>query len=154
LVELESGNSNNLTVDSDRINYCHQWWPDGRQLAWTTAVQDGDWRIALMILSLDSQEARILHPHQNTGRGGWFPPPAWSPDGRWLAFVAEDVDPDRRGVWVVTPDGIQEHLLGSGFEPVWSPDNRLLAYTGVEQRVTRIEQVPWLVHRSSWSQIP
>jgi dipeptidyl aminopeptidase/acylaminoacyl peptidase len=129
------------------------WSPDGRQLAWTAVIQDDSWLIALVLLSLDTQEARVLHPYPNAGRGGWFPPPAWSPDGRWLAFVAEDVDPERRGVWVVATDGSDEQFLGPGLNPVWSPDNRLLAYTGLERTSSRSEPVPWLVDRGAWYQI-
>ena len=93
------------------------WSPDGRRLAWTAAVQNPDWRIALIVLDLDRQTALLLHPYQNAGRGGWFPPPSWSPDGRWLAFEAEDVDPGARGVWVIATDGSSSHYLGQDSNP-------------------------------------
>ena len=84
------------------------WSPDGRRLAWTVAINDPGWRIAVVVFDLHAGIANLFHPYENMGRGGWFPPPAWSPDGRWLAFVTEDVDPALRGVWVVEVDSEQE----------------------------------------------
>lgn len=108
------------------------WSPDSRRLAWTVAIQNPDWQIALAVFDLEAQKADLLHPYHNMGRGGWFPPPAWSPDGRWLAFVAEDVNLKTNGVWVVAVDGSEEIYLGPGVKPIWSPDNRWLTYAGFE----------------------
>jgi Tol biopolymer transport system component len=126
------------------------WSPDGRQLAWTAAVQNPDWRIALVVLDMDRQTALTLHPYQNAGRGGWFPPPSWSPDGRWLAFEAEDVDPGARGVWVIATDGSSSHYLGQGSRPFWSPAGRWLTYTGFEGANNSQDPVTWLVEAGSW----
>lgn len=130
------------------------WSPDGQMLAWTVAVTDPEWRIAVAIFDLTEETGVLLHPYENAGRGGWFPPPAWSPDGRWLAFTAEDIDGEQRGVWVVAADGSQEAYLGHGRDPVWSPDNRYLIYTGTEESSASGEPVPWLVAPESWYKIP
>jgi Tol biopolymer transport system component len=117
------------------------WSPDGRRLAWTVAVTgmspdgaegaEGSWQIALAVFDLETQTAWLLHPYSNIGRGGWFPPPAWRPNGQWLTFVAEDADPEAYGVWVVDADGSSEQYIGRGMNPVWSPDDRWLAYNGL-----------------------
>lgn len=53
--------------------------------------------------------------------------PAWSPDGRWLAFAM------RGDVWKVPVEGGVAQALTSGphshFEPAWSPDGQSLALT-------------------------
>lgn len=126
------------------------WSPDGSQLAWTAAIRNPDWRIALVILDMERQSALILHPYENVGRGGWFPPPSWSPDGRWLAFTAEDVDPGARGVWVIASDGSSSRYLGPGSQPLWSPDGRWLTYTGFEEGDSSQNPVTWLVEAESW----
>jgi len=126
------------------------WSPDGQLLAWTAAVANqgvDPWLIALVVLDPNSGTGQFLHPYQNMGRGGWFPPPAWSPDGQWIAFVAEDVDLDLNGLWVVKVDGSSEYYLGPGGHPIFSPDNHWLAFTAYlpEQgyaEETRLAELP------------
>jgi Tol biopolymer transport system component len=52
--------------------------------------------------------------------------PAWSPDGRWLAFSM------RGDIWKVRVDGGEAIALTSGpayhFEPAWSPDGTRIAF--------------------------
>lgn len=134
------------------------WSPDGEQLAWIVAITDPEWRIAVAVFDLASRTAHLLHPYENAGRGGWFPPPAWSPDGRYLAFVAEDIFREARGVWAVAVDGSaaggEEQFLGPGWNPVWSPDGRFLTYNSTEGTGASGQSVPWLVVPDSWYQIP
>jgi Tol biopolymer transport system component len=130
------------------------WSPDGQKIAWTVAITDPEWRIALAIFDLSTGSAYIRHPYENAGRGGWFPPPAWSPDGRWLAFVTEDIVPEARGIWVVAADSGaadgEAVYLGPGWNPVWSPDGRYLAYNSDDAG----QSIPRLVVPDSWYQIP
>ncbi|MCH8217336.1 MAG: CehA/McbA family metallohydrolase [Planctomycetes bacterium] len=53
--------------------------------------------------------------------------PAWSPDGRWIAFSM------RGDIWKISAEGGEAIALTSGpayhFEPAWSPDGRRLALT-------------------------
>jgi Tol biopolymer transport system component len=130
------------------------WSPDGEKIAWTVAVNNPEWRIAVAVFDLSSGTAELLHPYENAGRGGWFPPPAWSPDGRWLAFVAEDIIRENRGVWVIAVDGSEEVYLGPGWNPIWNPDGRFLAFTGTGSTGAADESVPWLVDPGSWYKIP
>jgi tricorn protease len=65
--------------------------------------------------------------------------PAWSPDGRWVAYLS-----DRSGeyeIYVRPSDGTgnERRVTNDGdiwrFAPVWSPDSRLLAYGDKRQRL-------------------
>ena len=129
------------------------WSPSGEQIAWTVAVTDPEWHIALAIFDLSTGAAHLLHPYENAGRGGWFPPPAWSPDGRWLAFVAEDIIPESRGVWAVAADGSQEAFLGPGWNPIWAPNGHYLVYNAIPDPTTG-QTIPTLAVPESWYQIP
>lgn len=132
------------------------WSSDGNKVAWMAAVQgeaypsaEGSWQIAAAIFDMSNSTFTVLHPYNNVGRGGWFAAAAWSPDNQWLAFVAEDVDPARAGVWVIKTDGSEEHYLGPGSDPVWSPDGLWLAFAqpGDAQGVTSrlVETTSWYV---------
>lgn len=52
--------------------------------------------------------------------------PAWSPDGRLIAFQRDD------GVAVIRPDGAGAVALGRGAEPAWSPDGTRIVFTSDE----------------------
>lgn len=106
------------------------WSPDGTRLAWYITFSDaGVNTAAILVLELASGRAQRLHPYVNLGRGGWFSAPRWSPDGRWLAFVAEAEQADDRGVWVVAADGSAEFRLGPGVNPLWRADSQYLIYS-------------------------
>lgn len=105
------------------------WSPDGRQVAWYAAGPIGDqWQAGIAVFDLAVGNGWLLHPYAPIGRGGWFDAPVWSPDGKWLAFTAEDEDENAHGVWVVATNGgtvdkvAEEYFIGPGRYPLWHPD--------------------------------
>ena len=71
-------------------------------------------------------------------RGGWNITPAWSPDGRWIAWARS-----WRGnqqIWRMLSDGSRKTRVTPGFangdsDPSWSRDGRRVAYSGSTARV-------------------
>ncbi len=107
------------------------WSPDGKRLAWVVGGHfDDQWQIGVGVFDLGAQTARLLHPYEPIGMGGWPPAPVWSPDGQWLAFHAIAGDPAEHGLWIARVDGEKEHFLRPGEAPIWSPDGRWLAEVG------------------------
>jgi len=53
--------------------------------------------------------------------------PAWSPDGRTLAFLRER--PDSADTVLANPDGTAKGTASAGFAPAWSPDGTEFAST-------------------------
>jgi TolB protein len=69
--------------------------------------------------------ARAVHVYDYAGS------PAWSPDGKQIAFVRNG-----RGIWLVNADGTNQHMIAArGNDPDWSPDGTKLAYDVAGERV-------------------
>jgi Tol biopolymer transport system component len=51
--------------------------------------------------------------------------PAWSPDGKWIAWS----NGTTIELWIMRPDGTEAHMLTSGGDLSWSPDSRRIAYS-------------------------
>src|SRR3954449_6271063 len=104
--------------------------PDGRIAVVAVArpeLEADDYRSQLWAVPTDaSAPARPLTAgHRDSA-------PAFSPDGRWLAYLSA-APGGRPQVWLLptaggAPRRLTDHHLGAG-APVWSPDSRRLAYT-------------------------
>ncbi|GAA2391086.1 hypothetical protein GCM10010420_13900 [Streptomyces glaucosporus] len=117
--------------------------PDGRRIAVTRFEGPPDARVQrIWIADADGSNA-VLLPLAGRGPRDWDTDPAFSPDGRYLAFtrtspggVADAAGPSRVLVAdvatgeirdeIVPPDG---QLRGGDAQPAWSPDGTTLAFT-------------------------
>jgi Tol biopolymer transport system component len=111
------------------------WSPDGQLVAFHAgggAIEEGigGRESATVIYDPRDNSVDVLHRYFSHGqRGG--PENAWSPDGEWLAVVNIGEIGDGIGpmaLWVMRPDGSEEHHLGFASPPVWSPDGKYLIY--------------------------
>jgi dipeptidyl aminopeptidase/acylaminoacyl peptidase len=104
--------------------------PDGRMVVVAVArpdLQADEYRSQLWAVPTDgSAPARPLTSgHRDSA-------PAFSPDGRWLAYLGAEPG-GRPQIWLLptaggAPRRLTDHHLGAG-APVWSPESRRLAYT-------------------------
>ena len=136
-----------------------RWSPDGLQLAFVGKPQpkpdsdesdvrvisrlrykqdgegfwDGRWK-QVLVLPADGGDPRAV-THEECDHTN----PAWSPDGRWLAYAANP-DPDSdltniTDIWIVAADGSGTprrltRSIGPAGQPAWSPDGARVAYVG------------------------
>ena len=111
------------------------WSPSGRYLAFSadtrsvgsSSVHDTD----IFIANARGRVTRNLTKRVPEFRAVEIVDPAWSPNGRWIAFAAST-----NGfyfsyrIWVVHPDGSGlRDLRMLGRDPTWSPDSRRLAFS-------------------------
>ena len=103
------------------------WSPDGARVPFVTGLVDqmfgsvGHW----VTLRADGRGLKQLDPWDARD-------PAWSPDGRWIAYWRSKNEADGvYGVYVVPAEGGRERLVVKQVsDPAWSPDGKRLAVSG------------------------
>jgi len=124
VVDSDGENLRRLT-NHGQIVLSPTWFPDGSRIAFSLQnMQTGETRIRE--LNLRSGREWILEP----GRGGQHMTPAYSPDGRTLAF---SILGDTRGIftWNVERDCCLQTVQSGRWDdltPSWSPDGRRIVF--------------------------
>ena len=83
------------------------------------------------ILTVPAQKGDIRNLTRTTGVAERDP--AWSPDGRWIAYFSDESG--EYALHLRSQDGVEVKKIGLGnppsffYSPVWSPDSRKIAYT-------------------------
>lgn len=128
-----------VTGKEMRLSRDHASWdpavsPDGKHVVFVSG-RDGSWDEAgayhtssLYLMDVDGSNQRRLVP------GKHFEDPAWSPDGKWVAFAGDQDKRGANGIFVVRSDGtgMRKIMDTTGFErhhsPTWSPDGERIAF--------------------------
>jgi Tol biopolymer transport system component len=76
----------------------------------------GSTRTSIYVVSVDGTGLKLLAVNGSN--------PVGSPDGRWIGF-------QRAGaIWLMHPDGSDQHRLTKGSDPCFSPDGKQLVFAG------------------------
>lgn len=100
------------------------WSPDSRKLALPSSRGDLE---SIYTVSADGTDLRRLTHNGNAGT------PAWSPDGRTIAFVS-DASNFTDDVYLMNTDGSDQRQLTrsndhpGATDPAWSPDSQKIAF--------------------------
>jgi len=118
-------------------DYDPAWSADGTRLAFVrapTEAHPGPGRILVA-------DAFARHPRALTPRG-FYAGPAWSPDGKLIAFAGWVRKQQASYVFVVRADGSAVRRLARGSSPAWSPDGHAIAVTdGDTISVVRVDRL-------------
>jgi WD40-like Beta Propeller Repeat/Calx-beta domain len=129
MMNADGSQPTRLTHDPQR-DTAPTWSPDGREIAFEsdrTRVGQSYQRL-IYVMSADGNQQIRLTPSAGSNPGDATP--AWSPDGRQIAFASQ-----REGVsaiYVINADGSQLHrvtpLSISGSNPAWVDNGQRLAF--------------------------
>ncbi|NMC52498.1 MAG: protein kinase [Chloroflexi bacterium] len=102
------------------------WSPDGSKLLYVAASEDPaeaeQFGLDIWMLDLSQPGAQ---PANLTRREGDDTHPAWSPDGRWIAFANQNPFTSVLQVVLMNPDGSEQRRISGEYyeyDPAWSPD--------------------------------
>ncbi|GAA4963542.1 S41 family peptidase [Algibacter aquimarinus] len=125
-IPVEFGDPRNITNSSNAADRAPIWSPKGDKLAW---FSDADRKgYALMISSQDG----LTEPKSiSIGESKMAWNPTWSPDGKHIAFVDDDVrlrvlTIDTKKIATIDTGG--NNLERNSIEMAWSPDSNWIAY--------------------------
>ncbi len=114
--------------------------PDGKTLVYRALG-------ALWLQPIDGAARRI------TGEDAWVNDPAWSPDGRSIAYTSDTQDGSQLYVYDLATGKHERLTSGAGTlaRPFWSPDGDEIAYIGAEgdSDAYRGREAIWAVDRAS-----
>jgi Tol biopolymer transport system component len=123
IVKADGSNRRRLTDSGAGIDYSPTWSPDGKRVAFRTTrgSSSGPDPSNIFVINADGSGERQLTPARGQAAGGLFP--AWSPDGRSIAYS------NGAGINLIRPDGSGRRPLGVPGEcSVWSPDGSKLMF--------------------------
>ncbi|MGA7306645.1 MAG: hypothetical protein WBW88_17345, partial [Rhodothermales bacterium] len=98
--------------------YDPDWSPDGQWLTFSSIGYNIE-KVSLdgkKVVQLTSQSKDLV--------------PAWSPDGKTIAYYVATSDENTSGIAVLDVNGVSSGRLFLGGTPDWFPDGRLFAYLG------------------------
>ncbi len=121
------------------------WSPDGKQIAFSMVVPR-DERMHLYVIDIDGKNFRQLTQgppmlgNKDGARSPEIRQPAWSPNGKWIAYVFENT-PGNADIYVIDAmgNGRGKPLVKDGgrdLSPAWVPEGFLSVSPSEEQQTT------------------
>ena len=124
------GTGERQLTSGDVTDRSPSWSPDGKRIAFSRGHPENQHRyqnyddVYIAVMDADGSDVRAL---TRGDAADHFP--AWSPDGRWIAYD------NNQELWIMDPEGENQRRIASEYSPdghSWSPDSGALAYTTFE----------------------
>jgi len=123
----EDGSNNQKVIEAPIGLNHHDCYPDGTKYAAVGYVGSDFSTWSIHVFKADGTNLVRL----TTEEGVWDSEPAWSPDGKRIAFTRTyPQQNNRKELWLMNADGSNQHYIGvEGFAAKWSPDGTRFIYT-------------------------
>ncbi len=126
VMENDGQNPIKLTEDFDRVDPFFSWSPDSSQIV-LGGRSSGDPKNNIWLINRDGTEPFNLSAQITMEGYLWHMSPAWSPDGRYVAF--ESATEERTDIIVIemeafTSDNVTEEIGTVNDQFSWSPDSQ------------------------------
>ena len=139
VMENEPGAKSRVLVDTPEFTYYepHGWFPDNKSVLVLMAKADDSWQLARV--SVPDGSIKVLKSHCCTGTTMSI-----SPDGKFIAYSARVVNPDRatrfvqadakdQHIYILASDGSSDteivRAAGVNTNCVWTPDGKHILFT-------------------------
>jgi len=123
VMNADGTNRVNLT-NNGADNQEPSWSPDGKEIIFSAKKKRARVRNIRNLYIIHLEKKRIFRLTKNSKRNQQSRQPAWSPDGKYIAYIYDG------GLFIMDADGKNPRKLVSGgiMRPVWSPDGTEIAF--------------------------
>jgi dipeptidyl aminopeptidase/acylaminoacyl peptidase len=125
LTDIDGSWPRALTNDAIGDHWDARPSPDGKSIVYLLRRFDDLNRLDIVLLEIETGKTLTLYGRTSTRALS----PKWSPDGKWIAFIAQETERDE--LYLVRPDGEGLHqLTNTGYDVAqfeWAPDGQQLA---------------------------
>jgi Tol biopolymer transport system component len=131
-IRADGGGDAQRLSESKTSQYASSWRPDGKALAFFQRNPDKGYNIMTLLIAGDDKSGWKPGEPKTFVSGAFLGYPAFSPDGRWLAYMSSESGsyevyvrpfPGPGGKWQISTEG--------GYMPKWSRNGKELFYRTV-----------------------